>query len=1031
MSGISSTVGLISGINTQDLVDQLISLERLKVVRLENRVKTFESTQTGIELLESNLSIFEGIFKSLGTESTHEQIKTSLTDSSQLTVTTSGLDSIGSYTLQSLQLSDNDQYRSKGYADRDTTTLGTGTLTIASGGFLNEPTLIEALNSGTGIGRGKFEITDRSGATAEIDVTAVYTVQDVLDAINNADDIDVEAFAEGDKIVLRDRTGSTTSNLIVTDLNGGSAASDLGIAGSVSADKLSGSTIYELTTEFKLSDLNDGNGLRLDSGSEDLVITLSDDTVISVDLEDITNIQSFLNVINNHEDNGGKLLASFENQRFKLEDLSGGGGSSTFQVANGDNSEVLTQLGLDVTESGGVITSRKLAGGLNSPLIRNLNGGTGIGTLGSLDLTDRNGNSATVDLSGAESLDEILTAINDAETGGAVKLQLRAYVNSDGTGITIEDFSGATASNLIIADSGGGTIAADLNIAVDAAQTSVESGALNLQYANVATKLTEFTQNNALSTGSIRITDAAGRDFTVSVSSAVTDIGDFIERVALQQGDITGSEPVLLSNLNGGAGVGTLGSIDVTDRTGKTATLDLSSATTLDEVIDAINNAQDAGLNDLALEASINSAGTGIIITDTSGSTASNLIIADVGGSTLAAGLNITVDAAQNSINSGELDHQSVRVVLNEFGDGFELVDYSGGSGDFEVEDIDTDTAADLGILGTGTVEGDSRSHIHARLATVIDIESDDTLDDLLTKLGTDKRNATASIFNSGSSFNPFHLNITSENGFENRLVISSSGIDFGFSQTSVAQDARLRLGDDAATGFILSSDTNSFDDVAGYLDVTLTKAAETSSTVTVSRNTNSIKSQLTTFVSTFNSLVDTSSELTKFDVEANSKGILQGSGLVLRIRQRLDSMLTRSFGSSTKVRDLSQLGITFTEGGKIQFDGGLFDSIISSSPDEVREFFLNETNGFATRGTSTIDALIGDEGAATLEKEALQSSIDNLNIRIEQLDEILEVRKQRLLLQFVNMENILGDLQSQQQTLSQIALVKSPSRSS
>ncbi|MCA9041751.1 MAG: flagellar filament capping protein FliD [Planctomycetaceae bacterium] len=1030
MSGISSTVGLISGINTADLVDQLISLERQKVVRLESRVNTFESTQTGIELLESNLSIFEGIFSTLSTASTHEQIKSSLSDSSQLSVTTSGLDAIGSYSLQTLQLSDNDQYRTKGYADRDTSTLGTGTITIASGGFLNEPTLIDALNSGAGISRGTIEITDRSGATAEIDLSSVYTVQEVLDAINSADEIDVEAFAEGDKLVLRDRTGSTTSDLIVSDLNGGSTASDLGIAGSVSDDKLSGSTIYQLTTDFNLSDLNDGNGLRLDSATEDLVITLSDDTVIELDLEDITNIQSFLNAINNHEDNGGKLLASFENERFKLEDLSGGGGSSTFQVENGANSTVLEQLGLDVTESGGVITSRKLAGGLNSVLLRNLNGGTGIGTLGSLDLTDRAGNSATVDLSGAESLDEILTAINDAETGGGTKLQLRAFVNSDGTGITIEDFSGATASNLIIADSGGGTIAADLNIAVDAAQTSVDSGSLNLQYANVSTALSEFTTSGTLSTGSIRITDAAGRDFTVSVSSAVTDIGDFIERVALQQGDITGTEDVLLSNLNGRDGVGTLGSIDVTDRTGKTATLDLSGPTTLDDVITAINNAQDGGLNDLALEARINDDGTGIIIEDTSGSTANNLVIADVGGSTLAASLNITVDAAQSSIDSGDLDHQSVRVELNEFGDGFELVDYSGGSGDLEIEDIDSDTAEDLGILGTGETEGDGNSHIHARLATVIEVESDDTLDDILEKLGADTRNATAAIFDSGSAFNPYHLTINSENGFDNRLVISTTGIDFSFNQTSVAKDARLRLGDDAETGFVLSSSTNKFDDVAGYLDVTVTKVAESTTEVNVTRNTNSVKSQLQTFVSTFNSLVDTSAQLTKFDIEENSKGILQGSGLVLRIRQRLDSMLTRSFGSNTAVRDLSQLGITFGEGGKIAFDSARFDSIISSKPDDVSDFFLNETNGFAESGSSVIDALIGDDGAATLEKEALQTSIDNLNTRIEQLDEILEVRRARLLTQFINMENILGELQTQQQTLSQITLVKRTSSS-
>jgi len=50
-------------------------------------------------------------------------------------------------------------------------------------------------------------ITDRSGASSVIDVSAAVTVDDVLKKINTSLDISVRATLQGDKIVLTDTTG--------------------------------------------------------------------------------------------------------------------------------------------------------------------------------------------------------------------------------------------------------------------------------------------------------------------------------------------------------------------------------------------------------------------------------------------------------------------------------------------------------------------------------------------------------------------------------------------------------------------------------------------------------------------------------------------------------------------------------------------------------------------------------------------------------------------------------------------------------
>ncbi|MCC9604805.1 protein translocase subunit SecD [Blastopirellula sp. JC733] len=83
---------------------------------------------------------------------------------------------------------------------------------------------------------------------------------------------------------------------------------------------------------------------------------------------------------------------------------------------------------------------------------------TGLGKLGSLKITDRAGKSATVDLSNADSLREIATAISDAGT------QVSAELTEDRGGILIRDTSNATSGTMSIESAGELDTAARLNL---------------------------------------------------------------------------------------------------------------------------------------------------------------------------------------------------------------------------------------------------------------------------------------------------------------------------------------------------------------------------------------------------------------------------------------------------------------------------------------------------------------------------------------------------------------------------------------
>jgi flagellar hook-associated protein 2 len=59
--------------------------------------------------------------------------------------------------------------------------------------------------------------------------------------------------------------------------------------------------------------------------------------------------------------------------------------------------------GLMGASDGGVITGRRLIGGLGTTLLSTLDGGRGVGELGTVNLRDRSGAQATVNLAGGES----------------------------------------------------------------------------------------------------------------------------------------------------------------------------------------------------------------------------------------------------------------------------------------------------------------------------------------------------------------------------------------------------------------------------------------------------------------------------------------------------------------------------------------------------------------------------------------------------------------------------------------------------
>jgi flagellar hook-associated protein 3 FlgL len=200
---------------------------------------------------------------------------------------------------------------------------------------VNLNTLLSDLNGGASVALGFFNITDRAGNPAIIDITGATTVNDVITAINGAA-INVTASLNASQtgLLLTDTSGLILQSLTVTEA-GGTTAQDLGIL-SQNDGNITGSDLNPVLTGATLiSDLDAGNGLTL--GQIDIV---NGTLTATVDLSGATDINDILTLINGA---GLMVTASINSQGNALQVVSNVATTTAVisEVVGGDTAALL------------------------------------------------------------------------------------------------------------------------------------------------------------------------------------------------------------------------------------------------------------------------------------------------------------------------------------------------------------------------------------------------------------------------------------------------------------------------------------------------------------------------------------------------------------------------------------------------------------------------------------------------------------------------------------------------------------------
>lgn len=937
MSGISTSTGIFSGIDTGSLIEQLIAVSARPKVLAQQRIVQLQAQQAAWLDLNGRLNALKTAAAKFNASNIFSSARAVSSDAAVLAATASAGATPGAYSFIVDRVVGTQQLLSRGFADRDTSSLGATRFIIEPiQGRLDRDTALSELNGGQGVARGSIVITDSAGQSVTVDLSRVGTVSEVLDAINSAGAGRFEARVAGDKFVITDLAGGA-GTLTVANAAGSTTATSLGIAGSAAGGVLTGQGVYRLGGGTALQSLNDGNGVRMSaaagSSTPDFTITTRDGSQIVIDIGNmydsdgkliasaVSTLQGVIDRINSQSE--GKVTASIAPDGARLQLVDNTTGDGTFSVTDLAISGAASDLGIAGEADGDTITGRRILAGLNSTLVSNLRGGSGLPS-GSLGIVARDGSAFSLDLPTDGSVSDIIEAIRSA-TGGKVI----AALDSTGTGLTLTDTTG---------------------------------GAGNLQVSGAAAF-------------------ALGWTTPLGGVAASTLSGTRLHHRYV-------SESTLLSDLNGGAGVGT-GTFEITSPTGVRVTVNIGqSVRTVGDVIAQINAAAGA----TGIRARINDNGDGILIEENLESPGSVKIkIADVSGA-VARSLNLVGEAA-----------------------------------------------------GTG-----AENVINGAFERAIDFTAADTLDSVIRKINDANAGIRAGVINDGAPGTPYRLSLTStRSGAAGRFTIDTGGLDLGLTTLSEGTDARLFYGSaDPARAVLLTSSSNIFDGVVSGVRIDALAPSDKPVTITVSRDTDTIEKTIKEFVDAFNNIVSRIDTLTEYDSSTQRRGTLLGDSTVQQLRASLFSAIeSPGKGISGQFQVLAQVGITVGSGGQLSLNTDALRAALEQDPQGVADLFAakvlvpppedRDPNApdtepqYSSLGVAEIIAQLADRytnsatGILKQRNETIDSQISLQNRRIADIDAKLQRQRETLQRQFIAMERAIGQLQGQQSsliTLSQLA---------
>ncbi|MBL8022885.1 MAG: flagellar filament capping protein FliD [Elusimicrobia bacterium] len=250
--------GIVSGLDTSGILEQLKSIAQRPIVALQARQTQLDLKTAAWDSMSAKFNALRVSATAVTNKFATKPTKASSSDATLLEAQVTGTAQEGVRVVRVLQMARGEESLSNRFAAIDSEVMASGTITLGVGDGtldrdLTSTMSLSMLNNGAGVTLGSIRITDRSGASAVVDLTGHTTVQDVLDDISGLAGVNVTAKlnSNGTGILLQDDTGLTTGALTVEE-EGGSTAASLNLLGTSTTGILEGgdlAPLYQITVD--------------------------------------------------------------------------------------------------------------------------------------------------------------------------------------------------------------------------------------------------------------------------------------------------------------------------------------------------------------------------------------------------------------------------------------------------------------------------------------------------------------------------------------------------------------------------------------------------------------------------------------------------------------------------------------------------------------------------------------------------------------------------------------------------------------
>lgn len=330
-------------------------------------------------------------------------------------------------------------------------------------------------------------------------------------------------------------------------------------------------------------------------------------------------------------------------------------------------------------------------------------------------------------------------------------------------------------------------------------------------------------------------------------------------------------------------------------------------------------------------------------------------------------------------------------------------------------------------LVGAGTLHVEIGSFGQAGFAPQpnlaamnIDISATDTLTTVRNKINAAGAGVSAVIVNEAtgsriviSSTNPgsqsaFRL---SGDGGAAALAFDPDATGNPMTQTQAPADGQVTI-----NGLQVATSSNNLNDVIQGLNIGLTQPTTGTAQITVSRDNDTIKKSVSSFVDAYNSLAKLLSTQTKYDDATKTAGKLQGDSTAVSLQRQLRNAITGSSTASSVYGSLNAVGVSLQSDGTLKIDDTKLTSALNANPLEVKKLFSASStdtaaNGIATRLRLFGDQMLGTDGALTTKTDGLNTSLTLNQKQQDALNSRLALTEARLRAQYTTLDTNMSKL--------------------